>query len=263
LRHKKRRPWRYVEPFAGGAGVGLRLLFDEHVDEIVLNDLNPGIAAFWRAVFEAPSDLAKLVRGCKPTVDAWHRQKELYELGSSDDLALGFATFYLNRTNRSGILGARPIGGFDQLGRWKINARWQAENLASRIELLGRYRSRVEITEQDGIDLVADAVGDNSAFVYADPPYIVNGDDLYLDNLRWQDHERLADTLRCSNGWLLTYDADDRVRDLYSGLRCASFGIAHTAATQHIGQEFAVFAPDLEVPDLALLGRGDARYLCA
>jgi DNA adenine methylase len=140
-----RRSRRYVEPFAGGAGVALRLLFDEFVDEVVLNDLNPGIAAFWRSMFTDTDALLERVAACDLTIDEWHQQRSVYLEGAADDLDLGFATFYLNRTNRSGILDARPIGGLEQTGKWRIDARFDREKLSARMRVLSRYASRVVI----------------------------------------------------------------------------------------------------------------------
>ena len=258
---------RYVEPFAGGAGVGLRLLFDEYVDEIVLNDLNPGIAAFWRAVFFQTDALAERIRGCRPTVDEWHRQRAFYDTDSkqADDVQLGFATFFLNRTNRSGILDARPIGGLDQSGAWGIDARFDNDKLEERVRRLSAYASRVLVCEDDGIGLIEDQIDDPESFIYADPPYLVEGDDLYLDTLDWDDHKRLAEILVSRDtGWFLTYDADSRITDdLYAGLRCAEFSTAHTAAVQHIGSEYAVFPSRLHVPSLGSLGRRAARFVVA
>ncbi len=258
-----RRSCRYVEPFAGGAGVGLRLLFDEYVDEVVLNDLNPGIAAFWRSMFTDTNALLERVAACDLTIEEWHQQRSVYLEGAADDLDLGFATFYLNRTNRSGILDARPIGGLEQTGKWRIDARFDREKLSARMRVLSRYASRVVIREEDGIGLVERCLADGDSFIYADPPYLAQGDDLYLDTFSWDDHERLSEILRSApTGWLLTYDADPRVRsDLYRGLRCAEFQTSHTAAQQHVGDEYAVFADRLVVPSLAALGSGEARYV--
>src|SRR5690349_12089891 len=154
IERQKPRPSRYIEPFAGGAGVGLRLLVEEHVDEIVINDLNPGIAAFWRAVFQKPGELLLNLEGCEVSIEEWHRQREIYLAEPEDDAAFGFALFFLNRTNRSGILDARPIGGYAQEGKWKIDARFDRARLAERIEVLSRYRSRVSVREVDGIELI-------------------------------------------------------------------------------------------------------------
>lgn len=262
LERQHPRPTRYVEPFAGGAGVGLRLLVDEYVDEIVINDLNPGVAAFWRAVFQRPDELLRRLKSCDVTVAEWEKQRAVYLAAPSDDVDLGFALFFLNRTNRSGILDARPIGGYAQQGRWKIDARFDRERLTERIAALSQFSSRVSVREVDGIELIGEFLGDRHSFVYADPPYLGKGDDLYLDTLGWSDHERLAKLLRNGGRWLLTYDADPRVTsDLYADFRCAKFSMSHSAAIQHTGHEYAVFSRSLDVASLAGLGNSPATFI--
>ena len=247
---------RYAEPFAGGAGAALRLLVDEFVDEIVINDLDKGIAAFWRSILNQSDEFLARLRTCPLTVIEWRRQQSIYQSRSGNDLDLGFATFYLNRTNRSGILTARPIGGLDQRGKWKIDARFNRGELAERITRIARYRDRITVEERDGLDFLRDHLSDNGCLFYVDPPYLTKGGDLYLDTLSWDDHVSLAKLLKPSKvGWMLTYDADPRVfTDLYPNTRVASFGIAHTAAKQLVGVEYAVFGNSLKLPDLALLG---------
>jgi DNA adenine methylase len=251
------RPNTYVEPFAGGAGAALRLLYGEYVDRIVLNDLNPGIAAFWRAVFRHTDELIELIATCELSIDAWYRYHDQYKSVSCSDLELGFATLYLNRTNRSGILDARPIGGIQQAGKWKMGVRFNRESLIERVRILGAYRNRVEILQRDALDLLDD-FDTRKSFLYIDPPYLVQGDELYLNTLSWSDHERLADILiGRHNQWILTYDVDARVpNSLYRDLRCAEFSIKHTAAIQQMGNEYAVFSPKLVVNSLDKLSRG-------
>jgi len=257
------RPTLYVEPFAGGAGVGLRLLFDEYADEIILNDLNAGVAAFWRCVFGEASSLLERLDASEATVEEWHRQRTIYQKNDAEAADLGFATFFLNRTNRSGILDARPIGGLEQTGRWSIGARYDKEMLAKRIRRLAPYASRVTVRDVDGIAFLEDQLVSDNVFAYADPPYLVHGDDLYLDTFAWEDHERLARLLKShETGWFLTYDADDRIIDpLYGGLRCARFSTSHTAAIQHVGDEYAVFASGLAVGSLNGLGSRAANWV--
>lgn len=255
LESQTSRPTRYVEPFAGGAGVGLRLLVDELVDEIVLNDLNSGIAAFWRSVFERPDELLAKLDGCAVTIDEWHSQRAVYLAEPDDDVDLGFAFFFLNRTNRSGIPDGRPIGGYEQTGTWKIDARFDKTGLAERIRALSSYSTRVSIHQIDGVVLTERYIDDPDAIVYADPPYLGKGDRLYLNTLGWDDHLRLAGLLKAGGRWLITYDADPRVTDdLYVGLRCAEFTLSHSAAVQHVGREYAVFSPSLAIPSLEGLG---------
>jgi DNA adenine methylase len=172
---------------------------------------------------------------------------------------LGFALFFLNRTNRSGILDARPIGGHHQAGRWKIDARFDRGGLENRIRALGQYGSRDSVREVDGIDLIAEYLDDRQAFIYADHPYLGKGDQLYLDTLGWEDHVRLAQILQGNGRWLVTYDTDPRITDdLYAESPCAKFAMTHSAAIQHVGEEYAIFAPSLNVPTLSGLGSGDS-----
>lgn len=260
LRQQRPRPSVYVEPFAGGAGAALRLLRDEVVDEIIINDLDPGIAAFWRAVLDRTEELVELIASCDVSVDAWYDHRQRYADGDGDDLELGFAAFFLNRTNRSGILGARPIGGLDQTGKWKIDARFNRDDLTERVAIIAKYASRIEVCEQDGLSLLRDRSLAGS-FIYVDPPYLVQGADLYLDTLRWDDHVALAQLLRSRhNHWIVTYDADDRVRQLYPTERSGWFDIAHTAAIQHIGKEFVVYSEGLTVTSLDGISTAEAGW---
>jgi DNA adenine methylase len=160
-------------------------------------------------------------------------------------------------------LDARPIGGLEQTGKWGIDARFDKSKLTERVRVLSRYASRVTVCEEDGIGLIERHLEDGESFVYADPPYLVEGDQLYLDTLNWTDHQRLAGLLReADTAWFLTYDADSRITDgLYAGLRCAEFQTSHTAAKQHVGNEYAVFPSGLLVPSLDGLGSGEARYI--
>ena len=261
------RPVSYAEPFAGGAGSALRLLVDEQVKSIHINDLNPGIGAFWRCVFYHTESLAARVETDDVSIEAWHRARAIYGSPTEQsDLDLGFATFLLNRCNRSGILNARPIGGLAQNGNWKIDARFNRKALSKRIRFLGQYRHRVTVAQEDGRDFIRglSTLG-KAVLVYADPPYLAQGDALYLDFLTEDDHAELAALLRSSEfPWLLTYDTNERVTaDLYRGLRTVEFDIAHTAQVQHVSSEYAVFGPHLVVPSLDILGSTDARWIVA
>lgn len=251
----------YVEPFAGGAGAALRLLYDEYVRTIVLNDIDPGIAALWRAVFYQTDALVARILAAELTTDVWREQQHIYRNPSGkSDVSLGFATLYLNRTNRSGILNAWPIGGIAQTGPWKMDARFNHNRLAWRVRELGRYRNRVTILEEDGIALV-ERYMDDRYFIYADPPYLQKGGDLYTDRVTWDGHQRLATALRRGDGrWMVSYDQDERVAKLYPTSPIASFRIGHTARTHRQGHELAVFGNRVEVNDLSGLGT-DGQFM--
>jgi DNA-methyltransferase len=258
-------PQHYAEPFAGGAGAALHLLHDEVVSYVHLNDLNPGIAAFWRSSLDFPDHFCHKIRTVPLSIEEWQRQAEVYaDPIGRDDFELGFATFYLNRTNRSGILHAGPIGGFEQVGKWKIDARFNRESLSARIQAIADMRHRIFVTEYDALDFLGSLQDlDSNVFVYADPPYLVQGEGLYMHAFDSGAHLELSNIL--SNAlfpWILTYDDDPRVmEELYSGGRCATFDIAHTAHQQHVGTESVIYSSRLKVPDLEITNGRIARWV--
>lgn len=250
------RPQHYAEPYAGGAGAALQLLHKGVVEQIHLNDLNPGIAAFWRAVLNQPEEFCRLITTCPLTITEWHHQREIYNNGHEHNgLELGFATFYLNRTNRSGILDARPIGGLEQTGKWKIDARFNRQGLIQRVKTIAKLADKITITELDGIKFLTSIqhLAEN-VFIYADPPYLVQGERLYLTSFNANDHVSLATQLETSpSPWMLTYDHDPHITDiLYSTARAATFQIAHTAHKQHIGKESIIYSHGLTIPSMEI-----------
>jgi DNA adenine methylase len=261
------RPRDYAEPFAGGAGAALRLLETEEVHAIHLNDLSPAIAAFWRSVFGRTDEFAERIRKQEVTIDAWRAAREVYFAPDEvTDFELGYATFLLNRFNRSGILEAGPIGGLEQKGTWKIGARFNPLELSGRVAYVGDYRNRVHLSQLDAREFVANLEQTApDTLLYVDPPYLVQGERLYLDSLSYHDHKELAAQLMSSTmPWFLTYDADERItEDLYQGLRCIEFGISHTAHTQHLGAEYAVFSANLTVPGIDVIPRQTSHWVAS
>ncbi|GAA0372936.1 DNA adenine methylase [Streptomyces blastmyceticus] len=266
LSRQRPRPRSYAEAFAGGAGAALRLLVDGEVDHIYINDLDSGVAALWRCIFFDSEQLAEAVRSEEVSLDAWHRYSEIYRNPTDkSDRELGFATFFLNRCNRSGILRARPIGGLAQNGKWKIDARFNREALAERIIHLGKFRDQVSISQMDARSFIHQLEPTfNDVLLYVDPPYLVQGDRLYLDSLTQNDHADLAKILRTTSlRWLLTYDADKRItEELYKGFRCVEFNILHTAQIQRTGVEYAIFGNRLILPEVTgIIGEGNFRWM--
>ena len=245
----------YAEPYAGGAGAGLYLLSEGHVDRLLINDLNPGIAAFWRSVVKTPDKFIERIESEEVTLESWRRHRKIYlSPHEVDDLDLGFATFFLNRCNRSGILTARPIGGLEQTGKWKIDARFNRPGLVARIRHIQTIASRITVTEKSALDFVSSVSRRvNPVLFYVDPPYLVKGEELSMSSHSWGDHEKLAKILSKSrHPWILTYDADQRVRNLYPSNRCLEYSISHTAQSQKIGRELMLFSRGLRIDDLII-----------
>ncbi|MBD8063747.1 DNA adenine methylase [Actinomycetaceae bacterium Sa1BUA1] len=242
----------YVEPYAGGAGAALALLVSGQVERIAINDLDPAVFAFWNAVVTQPDEFTTLLNGVELSVDEWERQREVYLTSARDDhLSLGFATFYLNRTNRSGVLNGGPIGGKDQTGNYKIDARFNREGLAERIRLIALHADRIAVTNEDGLRVIERYSDRDDAFIYADPPYFEKAGSLYLNAFQDSDHQALAGCLKGVRRakWILTYDNVPQVAELYSDLRRRLFALNYSAHRVMKASEIMVFSSDLAIPE--------------
>lgn len=243
----------YVEPYAGGAAVAMELLLHEYVRKIYINDISAGVAAFWRSVVDNTDALCAAISGVKVTMTEWHRQRDIQaNLEQHDDLELGFSTFFLNRTNYSGILNAGVIGGKEQRGKWKLDARFNAADLIQRIHAIARVRSRIEFHQLDAltfIDLVTPQLPAKS-LIYLDPPYYVKGSDLYLHHYQHDDHVKIAkrvSRLRTKN-WIVSYDNAPEVKPMYAKVRNIVYGLSYSAQDRYKGSEIMFFSDALKIP---------------
>ena len=181
IKNNKIENCTYVEPYAGGAGAALTLLFLEKVDSIIINDLDKAIYSFWKAILNHTDKFVEKIQNVEISIEEWRRQKEIYRNKRSTQLDLGFAAFYLNRTNRSGIIEGGPIGGVNQTGKWLIDARFNKADLIERIKNIASYKSRIKVSNKDGIELLKLLHTNKNYFIYLDPPYYVKGSCLYLN----------------------------------------------------------------------------------
>ena len=244
----------YVEPYAGGAAVAMELLLHEYVRKVYINDISAGVAAFWRSVLNDTDALCTAISNAKLTMVEWNRQRNIQRSTDGvDDLTLGFSTFFLNRTNRSGILAAGVIGGKAQAGKWRMDARFNAPDLIQRIHAIARVRDRIVFHQQDAltfIDSVAPLLPTKS-LIYLDPPYYVKGSDLYLHYYQHEDHVKIAKRvakLRSKN-WIVSYDDAPQIRELYGKFRCIVYGLSYSAQDRFKGAETMFFSDKLVIPD--------------
>jgi DNA adenine methylase len=242
----------YGEAYAGGGGAALSLLFSGHAKRILINDADPSIAAMWNGVLTKPIQFANLIKNAKLTIEEWRRQKEIYKnRENADPFELGFATFFLNRTNRSGIIkNAGPIGGFNQDGHWKIDARFNREELAERILRIGRYAKRIVLSNTDALLFLQNMKGEN-AFLYLDPPYFIKGRELYLNHYQPEDHRSLSDFMQNASvgKWLISYDDVPEIRRLYRKRRKVRFELSYSVRHRKVGKELLIPSDDLDFPD--------------
>lgn len=244
----------YVEPYAGGAAIGLELLMSEYVSRIHINDISRPIIAFWKSILNHTDALVRLIRDTPTTVRTWDRQKSIFaHPDDHDDLHLGFATFFLNRTNRSGILNAGIIGGRDQTGPWKIDARYNAVELSSRVEAIARMSRRIQVSQEDALVFLRRKlpVLPRKTLVYLDPPYYRKGKDLYHDFYEHADHETIARFVQAgmnSVNWIVSYDNVPAIRKLYVGCPSIRYGLVYSAREHGGGAEVMFASPGLVMP---------------
>lgn len=260
-------PAAYCEPFCGGAGIAVDLLIKGDVNSIYLNDADAGIYSFWRAIVEETERFIKETEAVKVDYDTWvsfkNARSELYKTYSRGGYSfeLGFITFFLNRTNRSGIIDGGCIGGKSQTSKYKIDCRFNKKTLIEKIAKIGELSSRVSVSNVDGALylrkhlpnlLHSEGLQPDDALVYLDPPYVKKGESLYLNSMNEESHEELSGTLLSGvfDNWLLTYDDVPLIRELYKECDLREIGVRYSANKKKTAGEVAIFSPrfkDLEI----------------
>ena len=232
----------YVEPFAGGAGAAITLLLSGSVRQIWLNDLDYAIYAFWKAILKQTEDFIALIKHKRISISEWRRQREIYRSDCRDVLTRGFATFYLNRCNRAGILTANPIGGLRQNGFYTIKSRFKKQALIEKIRTIGALRERIRISNADACDFLSGlAIENPKTLVYFDPPYYQKGGMLYMNYFTHGDHTALSKyILNYPHAWVLSYDDRQEIRMLYKGINAYQRNLRYTVVTPSIGKELII-----------------------
>jgi DNA adenine methylase len=246
----------YAEPFAGGAGLAINLLISGHAKKIVINDLDNAVYSFWYAIVKHPSVIIDWLQNVEVNIDEWIRQRKIYKSNCSGILEKGFATLFLNRCNRSGILSANPIGGINQTGSYSLTARFNKELLVSKIERIGSLANRIEVRNEDAlkiIHLLGQRKCANKTFVFLDPPYFVKGSALYMNHFKSHDHLNLAQSIKKSLlSWMVTYDDVPQTRLLYQTHQLIPFDLNYTAFAQRNGKEILVLKNGLKIPSTSI-----------
>jgi DNA adenine methylase len=239
----------YGEPFAGGAGVAMALLLTGRVETVFLNDIDPAVRAFWVSIVRDNREFVRMVSGIPLTADEWARQRAIYQRKDiKNSLALGFAMFYLNRTNRSGMMNGGMIGGTAQEGPWKLDARFNRSDLVRRIQHIGLYASRIIVSGDDALIFIKNVGSDlpRKSLVYLDPPYYDKGQHLYTNYYKHDDHEGIASALREYNRpWVVSYDDHPAIRKMYQPFTRRKYSLSYAANERREGAEVMFFSPGL------------------
>lgn len=245
----------YVEPYAGGASVALYLLLEGKVSRITINDYDRAIYAFWFAVLNHTEQLCRKIYRTEITVENWEKQKAIHNNREkeADLLRLGFATFFLNRTNRSGIIDGGPIGGRAQTGKYLIDCRFNKKELIRRIRLIAAHKKQITLCNLDALELVSslrkEGLNKDTIF-YFDPPYYLKGPSLYLSHYKHGDHTRVGEEIAkiTKARWIVSYDNTPEIKKIYEGFDTKEYTFYHTAHSARIGKEVLFYSDRLKVP---------------
>jgi len=244
----------YCEPFAGGCGIAWYLLLNDKVEQVAINDLSSAIFSFWHAVLEQTDALCERIESTEITIEQWHQQKEV--LANVDvGLDLAFATLFLNRVNRSGILKAGVIGGKAQAGKYKLDCRFNKASIVKKIQAIAAKREQVVLTNLDANEFLSDVVphfGQN-ILINIDPPYYNKGKELYQNYFEHEDHVALYQTICSLNQpWMVTYDNTPEIKSLYQRFNPRPFSLNYSAQVKRRGQELVIYSPSINVQNLSL-----------
>lgn len=232
----------YAEPFAGGAGLALHLLMEEYVDCIYINDLDRAVYSFWHAIVTRNSDFCQWLAEVNVDMDTRRWARSIYERQEdADEFELAKATFFLNRTNVSGVLNGGVIGGNNQQGKYKIDARFNRKDLLSRVHAISKFADRIRVSHEDAIDFIARLEdSDEEIFIYLDPPYVKKGGDLYMNFYREEDHVTLSELVHnLHQPWLMSYDDCELINGLYSDYRRVRYNITQSTSNR-VGKEIII-----------------------
>ena len=242
----------YVEPYAGGASVALHLLFNGHVKKVTINDLDRAVYAFWNSILHHTEKFCNMIENTSVDVENWKIQKKIQKDELADLFSLGFSTFFLNRTNHSGILDGGIIGGKNQGGKYKINCRSNKKVLINRIKRIAEYKGNIRILGIDAKDLIDQMRRHKckNMIFYFDPPYFVRGPSLYMNHYTKDDHSVMANTIKKIKNavWIVSYDNVPEIRKIYKDYRRITYPVAYTARDIRHQNEILFFSDDMTIP---------------
>lgn len=245
----------YIEPFAGGAAVALRLLLNRDVKRIIINDFDRSIYALWDTIINNSDFIIQKIETTNITIEEWYKQKAIQnekEAASLPDLA--FSTLFLNRTNRSGIIKAGVIGGKEQKGEYKLDCRFNKEAIIEKIKAISQQKKRIQVYNMDAKDFISQVIKNTrNSLTFFDPPYYEKGPDLYTNFYTHQDHVGLAKAIHKqmkNRYWILTYDVAEEIEKLYSSYETKRYYLNYSIAKPTKGQEFLFYSKKISSQDV-------------
>ena len=244
----------YIEPYMGGMGIALKLLLNNDVEKIMVNDFDKAIYAFWYSVLNYTEQLIKKIETTPITIEEWKIQRDIQNNKDNCDdlLSLGFSTLFLNRTNRSGIIKAGVIGGLKQDGDYKLDCRFNREKIIEKITLIASLKKRIKLYNMDAEKFIRLNISrTKNSFTFFDPPYYKKGPGLYTNFYNHENHLSLAKSIKkymSNKKWILTYDVSDEIFKMYSNLRSEKYYLNYSVTKPSKGIEYIFYSKQLIIP---------------
>lgn len=255
----------YAEPYAGGAGAAINLLLNGHVNEILINDANNGIYSFWNALINESDRFIQTIYNIPVTLAEWYKQKAILIESTKPSFELGIATFFMSRTNRSGVISGGPIGGStaekQKEAKYKIDCRFNKQDLIHRFELIAAKKNRIKVTNEDALIFLRQI--EDNAFVYLDPPYYLKGKSLYMNHYNDKNHKELAHFLLNESHfiWVLSYDDVPQIREMYTNSELYRFPLKYTVRKKQVGYELLTHSPNISFPETPEIRRTHGKNI--
>jgi len=245
--------WHYVEPYAGGAGVALFLLIEWYVNKISINDVDRSIYAFRYCVLNETDRFIRKIKNTEISLENWKKQKAIQKRKEKVSLfQLGFSTFFLNRTNVSGIIKAWPIWGMSQWSNYKIDCRFNKKELIKKIELIAKHKDKIMLYQKDALELIDYILSDEETtkktIFYFDPPYYLKWESLYLNAYNNNDHEKVSERIKKIKNarWIVSYDNTPEIKALYKWTKTIEYSFIHNAYRAREWKEILFFSKNLK-----------------
>lgn len=242
----------YIEPFAGGCGLALKLLINNDVNNIIINDYDYAIFCIWDSILNNTEEYISEIVNINVTLEEWNKQREVYiNKNNYNKLQIAVATLFLNRTNVSGVIKGGPIGGKNQKGKYKIDCRFNKVALTNKILKISEYKNKIKLYNLEAnefIDKIILKVKQKN-FTYLDPPYIQKGPALYKNFFKEENHITLSkiilEKLKRFN-WIVTYDNNELVKKLYKNCNYEIFQLPYSAGNNKKGEEIIIYSNSLK-----------------
>lgn len=237
----------YAEPYAGGSGLALRLLFEGYVERIYINDFDKAIYSFWVSILNRTDEFCDWLENVEISVKSWNKYKEIQRnIDNAPQFEIAKATYFLNRTNISGVIKGGIIGGQEQTGKYKMDARFNKSDLVHRIKRIAKLKDRITVSNLDGLAFINKVnKKKEDIFIYLDPPYYQKGADLYMNFYSKRDHDKLSKMVRSlQKKWMVSYDNHDFILNLYAEHQRVVYKLSQSASNR-VGDEILVFSEEL------------------